>query len=69
MNLGRFPLPIEVVPFGLTVTERTIARLLDSLGLSGELRLRKPPTARPTSPMAAISSSMRISSASTSRTC
>jgi ribose 5-phosphate isomerase A len=42
-KLGRFPLPIEVVPFGLTATERAIVRLLDSLGMSGELRLRHAP--------------------------
>lgn len=41
VTLGRFPLPIEVVPFGLRVTEIAIARLLESLGLEGELRLRK----------------------------
>jgi ribose 5-phosphate isomerase A len=43
-KLGRFPLPIEVVPFGLTATERAIVRLLDSLGMSGgELHLRHAP--------------------------
>ena len=40
-KLGRFPLPIEVMPFGLTATERAIARLLDSLSMTGELRLRR----------------------------
>ena len=40
-KLGRFPLPIEVVPFGLTAVERSIARLLDSLGASGDLALRR----------------------------
>ncbi len=40
-KLGRFPLPIEVVPFGLTAIERGIVRLLDSLGAAGELRLRR----------------------------
>jgi len=39
-KLGRFPLPIEVVPFGLTAVERAIVRLLESLGAGGELRLR-----------------------------
>jgi ribose 5-phosphate isomerase A len=39
-KLGKFPLPIEVVPFGLTATERAIVKLLDSLGMTGELRLR-----------------------------
>ncbi|MCB5176218.1 ribose-5-phosphate isomerase RpiA [Microvirga sp. SM9] len=40
VTLGRFPLPIEVVPFGLKVTETAIRKLLDSLDMSGELRLR-----------------------------
>lgn len=40
-KLGRFPLPIEVVPFGLTATERAIAKHLESLGAGGELRLRR----------------------------
>jgi ribose 5-phosphate isomerase A len=39
-KLGKFPLPIEVVPFGLTATERAIVKLMDSLGMTGELRLR-----------------------------
>lgn len=39
-KLGKFPLPIEVVPFGLTATERAIAKLMDSLSITGELRLR-----------------------------
>ncbi|MGO4388807.1 ribose-5-phosphate isomerase RpiA [Microvirga sp. 2YAF29] len=39
-KLGKFPLPIEVVPFGLTATERAIVKLLDSLSMTGELRLR-----------------------------
>lgn len=40
-KLGRFPLPIEVVPFGLTATERAIIKLFDSLSMEGELRLRR----------------------------
>ena len=40
-KLGRFPLPIEVVPFGLTAIEQAIARLLDSLGTGGDLVLRR----------------------------
>ena len=40
-KLGRFPLPIEVVPFGLTAVERSIARLLDSLGVKGSMALRR----------------------------
>ena len=39
-TLGRFPLPIEVVPFGLGATRRAVGDALARLGLSGELRLR-----------------------------
>ena len=39
-RLGRFPLPIEVVPFGLEATRRAIARALDRNGSRGDLRLR-----------------------------
>src|SRR5689334_6234046 len=39
--LGRFPLPVEVVPFGLGATQRAIEKVLVSLGLSGDLALRK----------------------------
>ncbi len=38
--LGRFPLPIEVVPFGLTVTLRQIREVAGALGLSGTLEMR-----------------------------
>lgn len=38
--LGRFPLPIEVNPFGLKATEIAIARAAASLGLEGPLALR-----------------------------
>jgi ribose 5-phosphate isomerase A len=40
VTLGRFPLPIEVVPFGLRVTQTAIAKLLESLDMAGDLRLR-----------------------------
>jgi ribose 5-phosphate isomerase A len=39
-RLGRFPLPIEVVPFGLEATRRAVARAIAVSGASGELRLR-----------------------------
>lgn len=39
-ELGRFPLPIEVAPFGLKATERLIAQGLGDLGLPTALRLR-----------------------------
>ncbi|MCV9938508.1 ribose-5-phosphate isomerase RpiA [Boseaceae bacterium BT-24-1] len=40
-TLGRFPLPIEVVPFGLEVTRRAVAAAIASAGARGELVLRK----------------------------
>ena len=42
-TLGRFPLPIEVVPFGLEATRRAVAAAVASSGASGELKLRKRP--------------------------
>ncbi|AXS40306.1 ribose-5-phosphate isomerase RpiA [Breoghania sp. L-A4] len=39
-TLGAFPLPIEVMPFGLAATRIAIGRVADELGLAGELRLR-----------------------------
>lgn len=39
--LGRFPLPIEVVPFGLEATRRAVAAAIASSGAHGELKLRK----------------------------
>lgn len=39
-QLGRFPLPIEVVPFGLGATRRAVAAALRQAGSDGELRLR-----------------------------
>jgi ribose 5-phosphate isomerase A len=39
-RLGAFPLPIEVVPFGLAATRRHIERAFAKLGLAGPMRLR-----------------------------
>lgn len=39
-TLGRFPLPIEVVPFGVAATRIAIEKLASGLGLSGALDLR-----------------------------
>ena len=39
--LGRFPLPIEVVPFGLGATERAVAAAVAATGNSGPLTLRR----------------------------
>jgi ribose 5-phosphate isomerase A len=38
--LGRFPLPIEVVPFGLAATRRAIAEVLSASGAVGRLTIR-----------------------------
>jgi ribose 5-phosphate isomerase A len=42
-RLGRFPLPVEVVPFGLEATRRAVARAIEAAGESGELVLRRRP--------------------------
>src|SRR3954468_12318125 len=39
--LGRFPLPIEVVPFGVEATRRAIADVCRRLGVPDDLRPRK----------------------------
>ena len=39
--LGRFPLPVEVIPFGLAATRRAIARAFAESGVSGQMVLRK----------------------------
>jgi ribose 5-phosphate isomerase A len=41
--LGRFPLPIEVVPFGLAATRRAIGQAFAQSGVSGQMVLRKRP--------------------------
>ena len=38
--LGKFPLPIEVLPFGLAATQRAIEQVLKSLNIQGPLDLR-----------------------------
>jgi ribose 5-phosphate isomerase A len=42
-RLGRFPLPIEVVDFGLAATTRAIAAAAKAAGCDGPLRLRHKP--------------------------
>ncbi|CAN5256357.1 ribose-5-phosphate isomerase RpiA [soil metagenome] len=42
-QLGRFPLPIEVVPFGLEATRRAVLAAIISVGATGELVLRRKP--------------------------
>ncbi|WP_420133753.1 ribose-5-phosphate isomerase RpiA [Rhodopseudomonas sp.] len=39
-QLGRFPLPVEVIPFGLAATRRAIEKACADVGASGELKLR-----------------------------
>ena len=39
-RLGAFPLPVEVVPFGLAATRRHIERAIATLGLAGPVLLR-----------------------------
>src|ERR1700761_8547070 len=38
--LGRFPLPIEVIPFGLAATRRAIAKPFTYRGVSGQMVVR-----------------------------
>ena len=38
--LGRFPLPIEVIPFGLAATQRTIVKAFAEAGVSGQMKVR-----------------------------
>jgi ribose 5-phosphate isomerase A len=40
-TLGRFPLPIEVIPFGLAATRRAIESAFVTNGVSGQLHVRK----------------------------
>jgi ribose 5-phosphate isomerase A len=39
-TLGRFPLPIEVVPFGLGATRNAMMRAFAACGVAGDLILR-----------------------------
>lgn len=38
--LGAFPLPIEVIQFGLEATRRAVAKVIEGAGCRGELKLR-----------------------------
>jgi ribose 5-phosphate isomerase A len=40
-TLGRFPLPVEVVPFGLAATLRAMERAFAQCGVSGQMVLRR----------------------------
>src|ERR1700712_2389507 len=39
--LGRFPLPVEVIPFGLAATQRAMAAAFAESGVSGPMAVRK----------------------------
>src|ERR1700689_403985 len=39
--LGRFPLPVEVIPFGLAATQRAIGKAFAETGVSGQMVVRK----------------------------
>jgi len=39
--LGRSPLPVEVVPFGLAATRRAMAEVFTKCGVSGQMVVRK----------------------------
>src|SRR3954466_6399661 len=39
--LGRFPLPVEVIPFGLAATQHAIAQAFAQSGVSGQMEVRK----------------------------
>src|SRR6202035_4121475 len=39
--LGRFPLPVEVIPFGLAATQRAMGRAFAETGVSGQMAVRK----------------------------
>jgi ribose 5-phosphate isomerase A len=40
-TLGRFPLPVEVIPFGLAATQRALGKAFAETGNSGQMVLRK----------------------------
>lgn len=46
-QLGRFPLPVEVNPFGLRSTQRLIEREADRAGARGPIALRRLPSGEP----------------------
>ena len=46
-RLGRFPVPVELVPFGFETTRRRLTALVAARGLPTDLRLRTAPNGRP----------------------
>jgi ribose 5-phosphate isomerase A len=45
--LGKFPLPVEVVPFGLKATQWLIGKLAADLGLDGDIKVRSGTNGKP----------------------
>lgn len=41
--LGRYPLPVEVIPFGLAATRRAMLKVFAESGVSGQMGVRKRP--------------------------
>jgi ribose 5-phosphate isomerase A len=39
--LGRYPLPVEVIPFGLAATRHALGKTFGQAGVSGEMAVRK----------------------------
>jgi ribose 5-phosphate isomerase A len=39
--LGRFPLPVEVIPFGIAATQRAMAEAFAKSGVSGQMAVRR----------------------------
>ncbi len=46
-NLGRFPLPVEVVPFGVTATRNMVAAMVREIGCEGTMELRRDKAGKP----------------------
>jgi ribose 5-phosphate isomerase A len=46
-TLGKYPLPVEVVPFGVAATRQLLERLAEEAGCTGEIRLRGGEGGRP----------------------
>ncbi len=46
-NLGRFPLPVEVVPFGVTATRNMVAAMVREIGCEGLIELRRDKAGKP----------------------
>jgi ribose 5-phosphate isomerase A len=46
-NLGRFPLPVEVVPFGANATRNMVAAMVREIGCEGTIALRRDKAGKP----------------------